>query len=132
RHHAGSREGRAAEGLQRAVSFAVVVGRDGQGGRVDGQRAVDVADGVVAQARTRRGAGHNVVGAHRRRSRRPGAGLGHAVDGVTVSGSASGRGGGRAAEGLRRAVSFAVVVGRDGQGGRVDGRRAVDVAAGVV
>ena len=114
-------------GQRAAVGHALVVGGDGQGRLPNGQRAGDVADGVI---RIDRRAGGDGVGAgmaagrnRGKRGQRAQAGRRVAVDQARVAGGQCGQ---------RAAVGHALAVGGDGQGRLPDGQRAADVADGVV
>ena len=114
-------------GQRAAVGHALAVGRDGQGHLADGERAADVADGVVGIDRRAGGDGVGpgmAAGRNRgKRGQRGQAGWRVAIDQARVAGRERGQ---------RAAVGHALVVGGDGQGRLADGERAADVADGVV
>src|SRR5262249_30046756 len=127
-HQAGG--GEAGQGRRGAVGLRGIARGDHQGGRRHRQRAVDIGDRVVGEARAGGGTRGGRVLADGRRGggEGAGAGQGHRADPVAVHQA----GGGEAGQGRRGAVGLRGIARGDHQGGRRHRQRAVDIGDRVV
>ena len=129
-HQTAAGEFGAGKNQRLAVKLVRAIGGDRQRGGIYGQRAVNIADGVIAQTGTLCGGDGDRITADCGGIGRTGAGQRHVRDAIAVQQAAGGKLG--AGKGLTNTINLVRTIGRDREGGAVHRQNAVGKTEAVI